>query len=292
MRRLLVAFAAVGAIGIICVLCVGWLLARSVQMRLGSPPADLNAQAVAFASGSGANVVHGWWCPIQNDRGIVLLLPGIRANRLSMIDRGRFLRRAGYSVLLIDFQATGETKGDHITFGWKESQDVLAAMNFLRQTDRGDHIAIIGSSLGGVAALLATPPLKVDALVLEEVYPTIEIATRNRMENYLGVFGRILTPVLLKQLQWRLGISPSQLRPVEHIGDVQCPVFIMSGEKDRNTRTSDTRMLFERARSPKELWFIPTAGHVDLHRAAQKEYETRVLAFLAQIAKPPGHATP
>ena len=47
-----------------------------------------------------------------------------------MIDRGRFLRRAGYSVLLIDFQATGETKGDHITFGWKESQDVLAAMNF------------------------------------------------------------------------------------------------------------------------------------------------------------------
>jgi uncharacterized protein len=291
MKRLLVAFATVGAIGIISVLCVGWLLAHSVQTRLGSPPADLNAQAVAFASGSGANV-HGWWCPIQNDRGIVLLLPGIRANRLNMIDRARFLRRAGYSVLLIDFQATGETKGDHITFGWKESQDVLAAMNFLRQTDRSDHIAIIGSSLGGVAALLATPPLKVDALVLEGVYPTIEIATRNRMENYLGVVGRILTPVLLKQLQWQLGISASQLRPVEHIGDVQCPVFIMSGEKDRNTRPCDTQILVQHARSPKQIWFVPNAGHADLHRAEREEYEARVLTFLAQVAKSPKDSKP
>jgi dipeptidyl aminopeptidase/acylaminoacyl peptidase len=168
-----------------------------------------------------------------------------------MVDRARFLRRAGYSVLLIDFQATGETQGDHITFGWKESRDVLAAIDFIRRTNPTDRVAIIGSSLGGVAALLATPPLNVDAFVLEEVYPTIEIATRNRMENYLSGVGRILTPLLLNQLQWRLGVSASQLRPLDHVGEVQCPVFIMSGEKDRNTRTIDTRMLFERARAPK-----------------------------------------
>jgi fermentation-respiration switch protein FrsA (DUF1100 family) len=182
--------------------------------------------------------------------------------------------------LLIDFQATGETKGNHITFGWKESRDVLAATDFVRDVEPTSHVAIIGSSLGGVAALIATPPLKVDALVLEEVYPTIEIATRNRMENYLGAFGRMLTPLLLNQLQWRLGVSASQLRPVDHIASVECPVLIMSGKKDRNTRPSDTRMLVERARSPKELWFVPNAGHVDLHRAARHEYETRVLTFL------------
>jgi fermentation-respiration switch protein FrsA (DUF1100 family) len=202
-----------------------------------------------------------------------------------MVERARFLHRAAYSVLLIDFQATGETMGDHITFGWKESRDVLAAIDFVRQTDPTAPVAIIGSSLGGVAALLATPPLKIDALVLEEVYSTIEIATRNRMENYLGVFGRTLTPLLLNQLQWRLGVSASQLRPVDHIENVECPMFIISGENDRNTRRSDTLMLAERARNPKEVWFVPNAGHVDLHRAAPQEYETRVLAFLAKSAK-------
>src|SRR4029077_5342654 len=135
-------------------------------------PADLKAEPIMFESDSGTNV-QGWWCPTEGSRRTVLLLAGIRATRLSMVECGRFLLRAGYSVLLIDFQATGETKGDHITFGWKESRDVLAAINFVRRIDPTARVAIIGSSLGGVAALLATPPLKVDALILEEVYPTI-----------------------------------------------------------------------------------------------------------------------
>src|SRR6476620_6577537 len=212
MKRVVAACAILILITIICAMSVGWLLAHPAQTAIGNPPADLNAEPVTFASDSGATV-HGWWCPVQNDNGTALLLPGIRANRLSMVERARFLRRAGYSVLLIDFQATGETKGDHITFGWKESRDVLAAVDFLRHIDPTDRIAIIGSSLGGAAALLAAPPLKVDALVLEEVYPTIEIATRNRMENYLGRIGRMMTPMLMNQLHWRLGVSASQLRP-------------------------------------------------------------------------------
>ena len=104
------------------------------------------------------------------------------------------------------------------------------------------------------------------------------------MENYLGMFGRALTPPLLNQLQWRLGVSASQLRPVDHIASVECPVFIISGENDKNTRPADTRMLVERAKDPKEVWLVPNAGHVDLHRAARQEYETRVLAFLARSA--------
>src|SRR6266700_2138566 len=281
-KRFLAVSAAAALVAVAGVFAIGWPLATPVQTHVGKPPEDLGARPVEFKSDSGA-IVHGWWCPTTTSRGAVLLLPGIRANRLSMVNRARFLRRAGYSVLLIDFQATGETKGDHITFGWKESRDVLAAMDFIRHVDPVGRVAILGSSLGGVAALLATPPLKVDALVLEEVYPTIEIATRNRMENYLGVFGRILTPCLLNQLQWRLGVSALQLRPVDHIANVECPVLITSGEKDKNTRPSDTRMLFEYARSPKELWFVPNAGHVDLHRAARVDYESRVLAFLEQM---------
>jgi uncharacterized protein len=96
--------------------------------------------------------------------------------------------------LLIDFQATGETKGDQITFGCKESRDVIAAVGFIRDIDPVDHVAILGSSLGGGATLLATPPLKVDGLILEAVYPTIEIATRNWLQNYLGPLGRFGAP--------------------------------------------------------------------------------------------------
>ena len=80
----------------------------------------------------------------------------------------------------------------------------------------------------------------------------------------------------------RLGISANDLRPIDHIADVDCPVFIMSGERDRTTTQENTEALFSRAQPPKQLWFVPKAGHVDLHKAAGAEYESRVLAFLEQ----------
>jgi len=70
-----------------------------------------------------------------------------------------------------------------------------------------------------------------------------------------------------------------------HVRPPSCPVFVMSGEEDRNTRPTDTRILFERARTPKQIWLVSNAGHVDLHRAAQDQYETRVLVFLAQMTR-------
>jgi fermentation-respiration switch protein FrsA (DUF1100 family) len=263
------------------VLGVGWALGRPVPAYVGDPPADLNAQCVEFKSDSGS-LVKGWWCLGRAGKGTILLLPGIRANRLSMVDRARFLQNAGYSVLLIDFQATGETKGDHITFGWKESRDVLAAVRFIRQIRPSDRIGIIGSSLGGAAALIARPPVKINALVVEAVYPTIETVVQNRLDNYLGPLGRLAAPLLLAQLKPRLGISASDLRPVDRISCVGCPIFVMSGENDRNTRRHDTNELYSRARDPKQMWFVPKAAHVDLHAAAAIEYESRVLSFFDQ----------
>src|SRR5437762_11932354 len=68
---------------------IGWALAAPVHISVGKAPPDLGVETVEFKSDSGA-IVKGWWCPTVNSHGIVLLLPGIRANRLSMVDRARF----------------------------------------------------------------------------------------------------------------------------------------------------------------------------------------------------------
>ena len=53
----------------------------------------------------------------------ILGMHGVRGNRLSMLDRARFLSHAGFSVLVFDFQAHGESSGEHTTFGELESLD-------------------------------------------------------------------------------------------------------------------------------------------------------------------------
>jgi fermentation-respiration switch protein FrsA (DUF1100 family) len=181
--------------------------------------------------------------------------------------------------LLVDLQATGESPGEAITFGWRERHDVAAAVAFIRQQLPDRKVAALGTSLGGAAALLASPPLAVDALVVEAVYPEIEAAVRNRLEIRLGLPGRSLAPLLLWQLPARLGVRSSDLRPIDHIASVSCPVLVIGGAVDRHTTPAETRALYSAAREPKELWIVPAAGHVDLHRFAPRKYEQRVLAF-------------
>ncbi len=259
---------------------VGWQLSRPVPARVGPPPPELEAEPIALQSDSGS-LIQAWFSRADRRRGAVLLLPGVRANRLAMVRRAQFLRGAGYSTLLIDFQATGESPGDLITFGWRERFDVLAAVRALRERLPGEPVGIIGTSLGGAATLLATPPLEVQAVVLEAVYPSIDVAVKNRLEIRLGRFGRLLSPLLTVQLQLRLGADASQLRPADHIGQLRCPVLVVGGMTDLHTTETDTRALYDRAVDPKELWLIPNVAHVDYLDAAGDVYRERVLAFLA-----------
>ena len=37
--------------------------------------------------------------------------------------------------------------------------------------------------------------------------------------------------------------------------------------------------IFESANQPKEIWWVPTGGHIDGYNVARVEYERRVSAF-------------
>jgi len=203
-----------------------------------------------------------------------------------MVGRAEFLHANGYSVLLVDLQAHGESEGDQITFGLLEAEGVHSAVEFLRDRLPGEPIGAIGTSLGGAACLLGSEPLQVDALVLEAVYPDVKQAIRNRLQIRFGWVGGWLAPLLTVQIRPRLGIDAEQLRPVDRISDIVAPVLIVAGEKDRRTSLAESSALYSAAPNPKEMWVIPGAFHVDFHRHAPDAYETRVLEFFGKHMRP------
>ena len=207
---------------------------------------------------------------------------GIRANRLQMMGLTRFLFHAGYSVLLFDFQAHGESPGKHITAGYLESRDATAAVNFVHQKFPEEKVGVIGFSMGGASALLARPPLQVDAMILESVYPTIRQAITDRLEIRFGGWGKLGTPFLTWQLKPRLGFDPDDLCPIKRVGEITIPKLFIAGTADRDTTLQETKNLFNAAAEPKQLWLVDGAAHVDLHKFTKDEYEKRVLDFLAK----------
>lgn len=255
------------------------LLAAPAHHVFGPPPVELHATAVTFPSASGSQI-HGWFAPGLARHGAVLLLHGVRADRLAMLPRARWLHDLGYSVLLIDFQGTGESDGKAVTFGYRESLDASAAFAWLKARVPGERIGIIATSMGGAAVLLAKPAIQADAIVLEQVYPTIEDALRDRLSLHMGTAGLWLMQPFLVTMRATLGIDSQQLRPIDHIGALTSPRLLIAGSADMHTRLNESQAMYAAAGTKSWLWVVPGARHVDLYRHAGEAYRRRVGSFL------------
>ena len=271
----------------------GCVLARPARSKVGSAPVTLGARTVVFPSRSGSEI-RAWLSPGRQGAGAVLLLHGMGGNRASMLARAAFLHQAGFTILAPDFQAHGESPGRHITFGELESLDAEAALAFLRASAPGERVGIIGVSMGGAATLVGSKPLAVDALVLESVYPTFDDAVSDRLHVWLGPFGFLggaVAPALIQLVAPRIGVDPGHLRPIDAIGNVEGPLLVISGTEDHYTKLAETRALFARAQSPKELWEVHGSGHEDIHDYSPLEYERRVGGFLVAHLRGPATTT-
>ncbi len=264
----------------------GLLLSSPSPASIGQPPPALSdAEPVQIASASGSSL-HGWWLPgTVAGGGSAILMHGVRGNRLQMVARAQVLHDHGFSVLLFDFEASGESPGRRITFGKLEGLDAEAALRWVRSRRPGERVGVIGASMGGAAALLGPQPLAADALVLESVYPDMDAALSNRLRVNLGrVAGPLLAPLLASLFETLmppiLGATPGELRPIDHIAVAGVPVLIASGIEDPYTPLAEAAALFDRAVAPKQFWAVAGAGHVDLEQFDPVRYWSVVMPFL------------
>jgi pimeloyl-ACP methyl ester carboxylesterase len=283
-RRLLVQILSITTAIIISLFVIGQLLTGPASTAVGTLSTDFPAKPVQFPVNA-ESPVHGWLVNGEPGNGVVLLAHSIRSNRLEMLSRARFLKEQGYSVLLIDLQAHGESPGKRITFGARESESIAAAITFLRETFPHEKIGAIGVSLGAAAIVLAKHTIKLDAVILESLHPTIEEAVENRLKLHFGEYGSALLPLILFQFSFYLDIPIDELSPITEIDNLNTPLLLISGTNDAHTTLPETERLFAAAREPKEIWIIPGAGHFNMHSYAGKTYENRILDFLYQYLR-------
>jgi len=230
-------------VGAVTVWGVGVSLISPRQTCIGSPPEDLPANVISIASKSGT-ALAGWHLTQNPCKGVVVLLHPIRGSRLTMLQRARLLYQNGYSIVMVDLQAHGESYTKNITLGSLEKYDARAAVEFAHKMHPNQPVAVLGVSLGGAAALLASP-LKIDALILESIFPDITRAVHNRVRLRLGAFSAIPSELLLFHLNIWLGISRFELRPIDCLPFVDCPLLVISGTEDQHTTALETKEIYD-----------------------------------------------
>jgi pimeloyl-ACP methyl ester carboxylesterase len=254
-------------------------LTRARQTPVGPPPSDFPypIETLAIATPD-EQTLAAWLVSADDKKKAVILLHGWGGTRKHMLARARFLREQGCTALLYDARACGESTGDAVTFGYRERADLLAALKLLK--DRGyERIGCLGVSQGGATICFAADELGgVRCVICESVYDDMTHAVDRRMRYYTGTPGWLGAALIVPFAEQRLALSIDDVKPVDHIAKLRCPVFVISGTNDTRAWPEDALRLFDAAAQPKQMWMVPEAKHEDLFRFPG--YQDRLLAFL------------
>lgn len=242
---------------------------RRVAVPADAGLSDFRVVTVTTADGLG---IDGWFAPPRDPAlPTIVLFHGNAGHAGYRADKARAFQQSGHGVFLAGYRGYGGNPGTPTEQGLHA--DARAALDWLvGQGISGQRLVLYGESLGtGVATTMATER-KAAALVLEAPFTSLADAAA----SHYPVF-----PVraLLKD----------RFDSLSRIGNVNAPLLVVHGEKDRVVPTRLGKALFARAPEPKTAVWLPGAGHNDLMAHGLAE---QVLHFLARLNRPPGAAPP
>src|SRR5258708_12232294 len=135
-------------------------LARGLMRDADASFARSRAQREDFnvTAPDGAEL-RGWKVRPQEPNGSwVLLFHGVADNRVGAIGQSEILLRAGYSVVMMDQRAHGESGGAMATYGWLERNDTRAVVDALVASQHPPHPFPLGHSMAAATPLHSAAP--------------------------------------------------------------------------------------------------------------------------------------
>jgi uncharacterized protein len=264
---------------------------RHRQVIATAVQADFRAelQEVTITAADGVEL-KGWFVrPHDYNGNAVILLHGITDNREGVAGYGHLLMEHGYAVLLPDARGHGESGGELVTYGVKESDDIHRWVSWIYEHDPPQCVYGFGESYG---AALVLQSLAVEgrfcAVAVESPFSTAREMSFERVSGPLHFgpwFGRTLgRPAIWSAVVYthvRYGIDLLQPSPLDAAAHSSVPVLLIHGEDDRNIAPRHSQLIVAAAPGHAELWLVPHAGHTRAWAVAHREFEARLLRWFA-----------
>ncbi|HKM66914.1 MAG TPA: alpha/beta fold hydrolase [Candidatus Acidoferrum sp.] len=231
----------------------------------------------------------GWKVRPPNPNGAwVLLYHGVADNRVGVIGQSEFLLHAGYSVVMMDARAHGESGGAMATYGWLERNDTRAVVDALVAGEHPAHIFALGESMGaGIALQSAGADPRIEAVAAEAPFASLREASYDYagLQEYPLLGRTLFAPgawVMLYRGGKLAGFSPAKVSPENAVAARNFPVLLICDQADTTLPCRHAERIYAAARGPKSLWEVPGAFHTAALGFAPEEFRRRVLDFFAR----------
>lgn len=193
-----------------------------------------------------------WHLPASSDKPTIVFFHGNAGNISHRVPKLTPFANAGYGLLLVEYRGYGGNPGRPSEAGLY--RDGRAAIKYLTtDSTTATEWILYGESLGsGVAVQMAkefsgsNAPI---ALILEAPFRSMTAAVEEH----------VFSPMVPDMVE-------DKYDSLSKIGQLDLPLLIIHGERDRVVPVNQGRDLYERAKHPKLAHWIPLAGHNDLYK--------------------------
>ncbi len=301
MRRVLYVFLALLILAPIAAAFLGHIIGPGLlhPARLGPERLQETAQMLARTGATKEDFVvratdgvelRGWKVHSAKPTGNwVLLFHGVSDNRSGVLGHAEILLRHGYSVVMMDSRAHGESGGAMATYGWEERWDTVAVVNDLYASETVKHLGALGVSMGAAIALqsAAVEP-RIDAVVAESPFSSL----REVSYDYAGLhFSPLLGETLFRPASItamaafaKVGtFNPDDVSPEKAVAARPFAVLLICGTRDHTIPCRHAERIYAAARGHKELWVVKGAQHAAALGTAPAEYEERIIRFFGRM---------
>jgi uncharacterized protein len=255
--------------------------AQAMAARLGAVLQD-----VSVIASDGVNLAAWFARPADANGNAVILLHGVGDNRQGMVGYAELFLSQGYSVLMPDSRAQGESGGQFATYGAKEANDVRLWYQWLTLHAGPNCVFGMGESMGAVIVLQAVKTAPFCAVVAESPFASfrqiafIRVGQIFHTGSWLGKIGlrpAVELAFVYGKLLW--GVNLAAVSPEASVAGSRVPILLIHGLADQNIPWNQSERIRARNSTDITLWEVPQAGHCGAVSAAPDQFNERVLGW-------------
>lgn len=234
--------------------------------------------------------LHATWFPQKNSKKIVICFHGYTSKGMSdYVGLSDYYMKHGYSMLLVDERAHGDSEGTYIGFGCLDRKDALKWIDWVIKTCGEDSkILLHGTSMGGATVLMASGlnlPRQVRGIISDCAFTSAkEVFTHVLHSMYhLPAFPMMqITNIVNQRLA---GYGLDECNSAREVRKATVPILFIHGSADTFVPCQMCEKIYKNCAAPKQKLIIEGAAHAESYYKDTKTYENTLDEFIEKYCK-------